>query len=79
MQASILSKRVVGITVQPAFAGLGGGDNRMPGCVRVFAGVTIWRAVTAESEAARLTSAKVDPLIANLHTFPAFAALRLFN
>jgi hypothetical protein len=51
----------------------------MPGCVRVFAGVTVWRAVTAERYTARLAGAQMNPLRADLHTFLAFAALRLFN
>jgi hypothetical protein len=76
---SIFGKSVVGITVQPALAGLGRGYDRMPSCMRMFAGVTVWRAVTAESNATRLTSAQVDPFIANLHALHAFATLRLFN
>jgi hypothetical protein len=47
--------------------------------MRVFAGVTVWRAVTAQRYAARLACAQMNPLGADLHTFVAFAALRLFN
>jgi len=57
----IFGERVVGITVKPAFLGLSGGDDWMPGCVRVFAGVTIWRAVAAERHTARLARTQVDP------------------
>ena len=75
----VFRKGVVWITVEPAFARLRGGDNWMPGCVRVFSGVTIWRAVAAARHAARLTSAQMHPPIADLHAFLAFRALRLFN
>jgi hypothetical protein len=45
----------------------------------MLTGVTVWRAVTAECDAARLTRPQMDPFIANLHAFLAFAALRLFD
>jgi len=51
----------------------------MPGCVRVFSGVTVRRAITAERLAARLAGAQMDPVCADLHAFLAFAPLRLFN
>jgi hypothetical protein len=51
----------------------------MPGGVGMFAGVTVRRAVAAERNAARLTSAQMDPLCADLHALLAFAALRLFD
>jgi hypothetical protein len=51
----------------------------MPGCVRVFSGVTIWRAVAAQGDATSLARAQMDPGCANLHAFFAFAALGLFN
>ncbi len=51
----------------------------MRGFVRVFAGVTIWRAVAAERHAARLAGAQMDPGTADLHAFLAFAALRLLD
>jgi hypothetical protein len=76
---SIFRERLVRITIQPAFAGLGGGDDRMPGCVGMFTGVTIWRAVTAQSNTARLTSAQMDPFAADLRAFFAFAAVRFFD
>jgi len=59
--SSIFAKRVVRITVQPAFARLCGSDHRMPASVRMFAGMAIWRAVAAERHAARLAGAQVDP------------------
>jgi len=51
----------------------------MPGCVGMFTGVTIWRAVTAQSNTARLTSAQMDPFAADLRAFFAFAAVRFFD
>ena len=51
----------------------------MPGTVRVFAGVLVWRAIAAERDSTRLARAQVDPLRPDLHAFFAFAALRLFD
>lgn len=50
----------------------------MPAGVRVFAGVPIWRAVAAERDAACLTCAKMDPVIADFHALFAFVTLRMF-
>jgi hypothetical protein len=46
---------------------------------RVFAGVLIWRAVTAERDATFLTGAQMNPGAANLYALFAFATLRLFD
>ena len=51
----------------------------MPGTVRVFAGVLVWRAIAAERDSTRLARPQMDPLRADLHAFFAFAALRRFN
>ena len=51
----------------------------MPGCVRVFAGVTIWRAVAAERHAARLAGAQMNPVRTGLHAFLADPALRVLD
>ena len=51
----------------------------MPGSVGMFAGVTIRRAVAAERNAARLTSAQMNPVRPDLHALLAFPALRLFD
>lgn len=51
----------------------------MPGCVRVFSGVTIWRAIAAERDAALLARAQMYPACPDLHAFFAFAALGLFD
>src|SRR5690349_4259114 len=76
---SVLAKRVVGITVQPALAGLGRGDDRMCASVRVFAGVTIRRAITAQCNTALLTRAQMDPRGADFHTLGALANFGLFD
>jgi len=41
--------------------------------------VTVWRTITAERYATHLAGAQMNPLRADLHTFLAFTALRLFN
>jgi hypothetical protein len=51
----------------------------MADSVRVFAGVTVRRAVAAKRDAAFLASPQMDPVCAGLHAFFAFAALRLFD
>jgi hypothetical protein len=51
----------------------------MPALVRVLGGVMIWRGVATEGDAACLTSPQMNPVVANLHAFFAFAALRLFD
>src|SRR5438876_475067 len=58
---SIFHESVVGITVQPTLAGLRGGDDWMPGGVRVFAGVLVWRAVTAERDTTCLAGPQMNP------------------
>lgn len=47
--------------------------------MRVFGGVTIWRAIAAERRAARLAGSQMNPVCTNLHAVRAFAALRLFD
>jgi len=76
--SSIFHEGIVGITVQPTLAGLRGSDDWMPGGVRVFAGVPIWRAVAAERYAALLARAKMDPMVADFHALFAFLTLRMF-
>src|SRR5437660_6227045 len=65
----IFAKCLVGIAIQPALAGLGGGDDRMAARPRVLARVFVRRAVATQGEAAFLTGAKVDPAAAALHAF----------
>jgi len=77
--SSVFGKGVVRIAIQPSLADLGGRDDRMSAGPRVFAGMLVWRTVTAERHAARLACPQVNPVTANLHTFLAFAALRLLD
>jgi hypothetical protein len=51
----------------------------MPGAVRVFAGVLIWRAIAAERNSTRLTRPQVDPLRPDLYTLIALAAFCAFD
>jgi hypothetical protein len=51
----------------------------MPALVRVLGGMTIRRAVATEGDAACLTSPQMNPVVADLHAFFAFAALRPFD
>jgi hypothetical protein len=46
---------------------------------RVFAGVTVWRAIAAQRYSTCLARTQMDPGAANLHALFAFAALRLFD
>jgi len=76
---SVFAKGLVGVAIEPAFAGLGGGDDGMRDRVGVLAGVAMRRAVAAESRPALLTRPEVNPLRADLHAFGAFKNLRLFD
>jgi hypothetical protein len=76
---SVFTESVVWIAIQPAFAWLRGRDDRMSTGVRMFAGMTIRRAVAAQCHAAGLTRAKMNPVIAELDAFFAFTALRLLD
>jgi hypothetical protein len=76
---SIFGEGLVRIAVDPAFAGLSRCDYRMSTCVRVFAGVPIWRAVAAQRDSTRLARPEVHPVGPNLHAFFAFAALRFLD
>ena len=49
----------------------------MTGCVRVFSGVTIWRAVAAERHAALLARAQVNPFRSDLDALRALGNLGL--
>ena len=51
----------------------------MLGRVRVLAGVPIRRAVAAKRHPTRLARAQVNPALADLHAFFAFAALGLLD
>ena len=47
--------------------------------MRVLGGVMIRRGVATEGDAACLTSPQMNPVVADLHAFFAFAALRPFD
>ena len=47
--------------------------------VRVFAGVLIRRAVTAQRDSTRLARPEMDPIGTDLHAFFAFATMRLLD
>ena len=51
----------------------------MPGTVRVFAGVLVWRAIAAERNSTRLARSKMNPLRPNLYTLIALAAFCVFD
>jgi len=51
----------------------------MSGRVRVFARVTIRRAVAAQRRAAYLAGSQMNPTRADLHALGAFANFRLFD
>jgi len=51
----------------------------MPGAVRVFAGVLVWRAIAAESNSTRLARPQMDPLRPDLYTLIALAAFCAFD
>src|SRR5258708_8786945 len=76
---SVVGEGVIGIAVQPAFAGLGRCDQRVSGCVSMLGGVAIWRVVAAQCSAAFLTNAQVNPLATGLHTLFAFVAFRVLD
>src|SRR6185437_13697194 len=64
---------------QPALARLRRSDHGVFGHGRVFARVTIRRTVAAQSRAALLANAKMEPLRADLQTLGAFANFRLLH
>jgi hypothetical protein len=47
--------------------------------MRVFRGVTVGRAITAERNTAFLAGPQMHPVVTDLDAFFAFAALRLFD
>ncbi len=51
----------------------------MPGGVRVFAGVLVWRAVTAERDTTCLAGPQMNPVCADLHAFFTLAARSVFD
>ena len=78
-RASILREGVVGIAIEPAFAWLGGNDDRVTRRVCMFARMPVWRAVATKRDSAFLAGAQMDPAAADLNAFLAFEFLRLFE
>jgi hypothetical protein len=72
----VFAKGVVRIAIQPSFSWLRGSYDRMPGGARVFTGVPIGRAVTAQSDTALLTGAEMHPLRSDFHALSALGNLR---
>jgi len=60
-------------------ARLRGSDHRMSAGARVFAGVLIRRAVTAERDSTRLARPEMHPIRTDLYAFFALAAMRLLD
>ena len=58
---------------------LRGSDHRMHTGVRVLAGVLIRRAVAAQRDSTRLARSEMHPMRTDLHTFFAFAPMRLLD
>ncbi len=75
----VFGKRVVRITVEPSFTGLGGRDNRMPGGVRMFRSMPIWRTIAAPGPATLLTRPQMHPRGADLHALLADALAWMFD
>jgi hypothetical protein len=75
----VFRERVVGITVKPALAWLGGSDNRMTAGAGVFGGVAVWGIVATERCAALLTNPQMHPGRADLHTFLTLSAGSQFD
>ena len=71
-------KGVIRIAVEPAFAGLPGGNHRVSAGVRVFGRVAIRRTVATKSHSAFLACPQVDPGRSDLDAFAALHALREF-
>ena len=51
----------------------------MPARLRMFARVTIWRAVATKCDAALLTRAQMHPIVSTLYTLGTFLPLRVFD
>jgi hypothetical protein len=75
----VLGKGVVGVAIKPAFSWLSRDNDWMTSRVRVFAGVTIRRAVAAKGHAAFLAGSQMDPIAADFHTFLALEAAWAFD
>lgn len=75
----VFREHIVRITVQPVLARLRRGNGGMPACTRMFARMTIRRAVAAQRFAALLARAQMDPGRADLYALFTFQTLRMFD
>src|SRR5262245_30461680 len=73
---SILGELIVRIAIQPAFAGLGGRDDRVPGRAGVLGRMAVRRAVAAVRAAAFLAGSQMNPRSADLDALLALASFR---
>ena len=69
----VLSKRVVWVTVQPAFTFLSRGNYRMPTAVRVLAGVSVGRGVATPCSPAGLPRSQMHPAGTHLDALVTYA------
>src|SRR5690348_14960786 len=76
---SVLHKGIIGITIKPALARLGGSDHGVPGGASMFAGMLIRRAVAAQGHAAFLARSQMHPACADLYAFTTFKTRRVFH
>ena len=67
----------VDITPAPPFRWIKGFDDRVPGCAKMFCGVSIWRLIAATDMAAGATDAQMQPGIAQFQAL--FTARRTRN
>ena len=75
----ILSKRVVGIAIQPALSRLSRCNYRMTTRACMLRRMPVWRTIATPRGATLLASAQVHPLRTDLHTFFTNPLLRLLD
>ena len=75
----VFGKRLIGITVKPLLTAFTGSDDRMPGSVRMFGSMSIWRTVATPGPATLLARPQMHPRGSDLHTLFANALVRQFD
>ena len=76
---SVFGKLVVRIAVEPALAGLGRRNDRMPGRTGVLRSMTVRRVVTTVGTAAVLTGTQMHPRSADLDALLALTSFWLLD
>ena len=76
---SVHDRYIIGKTVEPPLARLGGCDHRMTAGADVCTRMARRRIVTAERDAARLAGSQMHPSAARFHPLVAHVALRLLD